>query len=267
MTMGKEGSPQTHVSYLKRSVEGLVLPSSNQLVTAARKKLESHFARDFEVPVPPQDLFETLRNFAERGIKGLDEVYYQPSLQLTEDHELWEGEGIVKPEPYFWEQIKDGNFPEEAAMLEEGWYIGDGSGKPMYANGQQRYGENDYMGRLMAYLRGYDRIQKYSGIPDDSRFGASSQQIEKIILPEFALGSDAKGNVRIRTYMEFVFRGNIAHPEYGLTNTLEWHGDPAFQGASRLVGGGGLANVNCRSVFNRDDRTGFSIVLAFPSKP
>lgn len=257
--------------YIKKPVEGLVLRSADQLVVSASAELKAAFRRDFEVPNPPDDLFATLQNFAERGIKGFDEVYYQPRLQLTENDEFWKGRGIVKPEPYFWQQIKNGDFRQEAAMLEEGWYIGDRRGKPMYAYRQQRYGEDDYIEPLMTYLRATNRIQKYSILPDYSRFGASPQEIEGVILPEFAERSEARGGVRNRRYMEFNVRGNIAHPEYGQTNTWEWFGDSAFRGSRRLFGGlsgrGGLALVFDDSVDGRDTGTGFSPVVFFPSKP
>ncbi|KKQ26832.1 MAG: hypothetical protein US43_C0044G0010 [Candidatus Levybacteria bacterium GW2011_GWA1_37_16] len=257
--------------YIKRPIEGLLFPSSDQLITTARKELKSHFGRDFEVPEPPQDLFVTLQNLAERDIKGFNEVYYQPKLELTEKDKFWKGKGIVKPEQYFWQQIRDGNFPAEAVMLEEGWYIGDSRAKPMYYNGKQMYGKRDYMEPLMAYLRASNKIKKYNGIADDSRFGASPEEIEEVIIPEFTVRSGAKGIVRNRKYMEFNVRGNITHPEYGKTNTWEWFSDHAFRDAGRLFGGrsghGGLAFVNDNSVDCHDDSTGFSLVVGFPSKP
>lgn len=267
----KQETPAIPDFYIKIPVEGLVFLSVDQLVESASEELKAKFARDFEVPEPSQDLFETLRNFAERGIRGFDEVYYQPGLLLAENDRLWKGRGIVKPERYFWQQIENGNFPQEAAMLEEGWHIGDRRGKPRYNNGQQRYGEDDYMEPLMVYLRASNRIQKYSWVPGYSRFGVSPQEIEEIILPEFALRSGAKGIVRNRRYIEFNVRGNIAHPEYGQTNSWEWFGDPASQGAYRLFGGysghGGLAFVHGDSVGHRYVNAGFSPVVAFPSKP
>lgn len=256
--------------YIKRPVEGLVLPSSDQLVTAARTELKSRFGRGFEVPEPRQDLFVTLQNFAERGIKGFDEIYYQPSLELTGKDKFWEGKGIVKPEPYFWQQIKDGNFPAGAAMLEEGWFVGDSRVKPMYDNDKQKYGKDDYMEPLMAYLRASEKIQRYS-VADASRFGVSPTEIEEVIVPVFTEMSGAKGIVRNRRYMEFNVRGNMTHPEYGQTNTWEWFSDHAFRDAGRLVGGrsvsGGLADVFDVSVGSRSGDAGFSLVVAFPSKP
>lgn len=257
--------------YIKRAAERLVLPSVDQLVVSAKKELKNKFGRDFEVPTPPAILFEDLQNFADRGIKGLDDAYYQPDLLLAKDDKFWKRKGIVKPGSYFWQQIENGNFPQEVATLEEGWFVGDSRVKPMYDNGQQRYGEDDYMEPLMAYLRGSNRIEKYSGVPDYSRAGASPREIEGIILPEFALLSGAKGIVRNRRYMEFNVRGNIAHREYGQTNTWEWFGDPVFRVVGRLIGGhsdvGGLASVSVVSVVLRLGGAGFSPVVAFPSKP
>ncbi len=257
--------------YIRRPLEErLVLPSSDQLVVAARAELKGAWGRDFEIPTPPDALFEDLENFAERRIRGLDEVYYQPGLQLKENDKFWKEKGRVKPEQYFWQQIKDGNFPAESAMLEEGWFVGDRRAKPRYENGQQRYGEDDYMESLMAELRDAGKIQRYSGIPDISRFGASPQEIEGTILPVFAEMTGVKGKVRNRKFIEFNVRGNMAHPEYGQTNTWEWFADPAFRGSHRLIGGhsglGGLAFVHVNLVVHRLDSTGFSPVIAYPSK-
>lgn len=274
MAMNKEvpqETPEIPDFYIKKSVEGLVLPSADQLVTSASAELKTAFRKDFEVPQPPEELFETLKNFAERGIRGFDETYYLPGLQLKKDDPFWRGRGRVKPSDYFWRQIENGNFPQEAAIFEEGWYIGDRREKPMYANGQQRYGEDDYMEPLMEYLRGASKIQKYSTVPDGSRFGASLQEIEGVILPTFAKMSEASGTVRNRRYIEFNVRGNMTHPEYGETDTSEWFGDPVFQGALRLMGGGsdagGLAVVTGDHADDRNDDIGFSPVVAFPSKP
>ncbi|MEK7616640.1 MAG: hypothetical protein AAB414_01150, partial [Patescibacteria group bacterium] len=115
-----------------RPIEGLTVPSADQLVESARAEIKSDFDRDWEVPTPPQDLFETLEEFAARGITGFDKVYYQPGLQLKENDKFWEVRGRVKPEARFWKQIRDGNYPEEVTRLPEGWFIGDKRGKPMY---------------------------------------------------------------------------------------------------------------------------------------
>lgn len=256
--------------YILRQVEGLVIPSADQLVVTARKELKEKMFRDVEVPEPSADLFETLRGFAERGITKFDEIHYFPQMQLKEDDKLWKERGRVKPGSNFWQQIKEGNFPQHVTELDEGWYIFDRRAKPMYANGQQRYSGDDYMEPLMAHLRATNRIERYSPVPDTSRAGASPREIEGVILPAFAEMSGAKGIVGNRRYIEFNVLGNIAHPELGQTNTWEWFGDPAFRGDSRLIGGfsdgGGLADVDDDHVGFRFDFTAFSPVVRFPSK-
>ncbi len=253
-----------------RPIERLKVPSSNQLAESARAEIKSYFGKDLEVPTPPQDLFETLEEFTARGITRFDEVYYQPGLQLKKNDRFWKPRGRVKPEASFWRQIEDGNYPEDVTRLPEGWFIGDKRGKPMYDNGQQRYGTDDYMEALMVALRGAsDGIEKYEYVPDYSRAGASPIEIEGKILPAFKEASGAKGNVRGRKYLEFNVRGNIAHPEWGQTNTWEWFADPVFQGGDRLFGGasdsGGLACVGDDSVGRR--HRGVSPVVEFLSKP
>ncbi|TSC86739.1 MAG: hypothetical protein G01um10147_820 [Microgenomates group bacterium Gr01-1014_7] len=242
------------------------------MVTAAIAEIKSNFGRDWEVPTPPQDLFETLENFAARDITRFDEVYYQPGLQLKENDKFWKASGRVKPGENFWRQVRVGNYPEEATVLIEGWFIGDRRGKSMYDNGKQRYGDNDYMEPVMVALRGAsDGIEKHSYVSDYARAGAFPREIEGVILPVFAEASGAKGIVRNRRYIEFNIRGNIAHPEWGQTNTWEWFGDPVFRGDDRLIGGsssdGGLAHVGDGSVDGRDYDAGFSPVVEFSSKP
>lgn len=265
-------APQIPNFYILRQVEGLVLPSVDQLVVTARRELKDKLFRNVEVPEPSADLFETLRGFAERGITKFDDIHYFPQVQLQENDKLWKERGRVKPGSYFWQQIKKGenNFPQHVTELDEGWYIFDRRTKPMYANGQQRYGEDDYMEPLMAHLRATNRIERYPSVPDTSRAGASPREIEGVILPAFAEMSGAKGIVGNRRYIEFNVLGNIAHPELGKTNTWEWFGDPVFRGAVRLVGGcsrgGGLVGARGSLVGVRGDDAAFSPVVRFPSK-
>lgn len=258
-----------NVYVIRRPVEGLTIPSSDQLVATARAELKSHFGKDFEVPEPPIEVSQRLSILAERGIRGF-EVYYLPGLKLEKGDKFWKGQGKVRPEDYFWNQIRNGNYPSQVAVLDEGWYIGDGRVKPSYNNGQQVY-EDDYLAPLMEALRAAGKIETYGNVPNNSRFGASPREIEGVILPTFAQMSGALGEVRNRKYIEFNIRGNMAHPECGQTDTWEWFSDPVFQGASRFIGGGsgcgGLAHVDRYSVGHRDDDVGFSPVERFPSKP
>lgn len=255
--------------YVIKSVEGLTLPKSDQLVTASTKELKDYFGINIEVPTPPVALFETLEAFAKRGIERFDEVYYLKGMRFDKNDKFWQSRGRVKPEDYFWEQIKNNNYPPQVAELEEGWYIGDRRGKPQYDNGQQMY-EDDYLAPLMEVLRSAGKIEKYGRVPAGSRFVTSPREIEDVILPTFKEMSGAQGIVRMRRYIEFNVRGNIAYPEWGKTNTWEWFADPAYQGASRLLGGGsgrgGLASVVSDDVDDRRDDAAFSPVIFFPSK-
>ncbi len=255
--------------YVIKPVEGLALPSADQLVTTSRTELKSHFGIDVEVPTPPAELFQTLEAFAERGIRNFDEVFYLPGIRLDKGHKFFKGRDKVKPEDYFWDQIKNGNYPAQNADLEAGWYIGDKRGKPQYDNGQQMY-EDDYLAPLMEVLRSAGKVKRYENVPADSRFRVSPREIEDVILPTFKEMSGAEGVVRNRRYMEFNVRGNMAHFEWGKTNTWEWFNDPAYPGAGRLLGGrsggGGLAHVDSDRVFYRGDDLAFSPVVAFPSK-
>lgn len=245
------------------------MPEALQPVTAAEAELFGFFGRKFNVPQPPADLFETLENFNERGILGFDEIWYWPKLQLEENDKVWIGR--VKPEPRFWQQIKNGYFPREVAMLLEGWYIGDRRGKPNLELDLQQMYEDDYLALLMKELRGSRSIQRHDiFVPDNSRCGASPQEIERVILSEFARINGAKGIVGPRRYIEFNVRGNMVHPEWGQTNTWEWFGDSISGGKRRLMGGpsydGGLAHVFYGAVNDHRFDTGFSPVIRFPSK-
>lgn len=258
--------------YVRRPVENLVLPSSAQLVATAAQELKAVFKQEFEVPKPPAELFETLRAFAERRITGFDEVYYQPAKKFDQYNISLDFNGFAEPKKSFWELIKIGKYPAKVTELEEGWFIGDRRAKPMYSNGRQRYGKDDYLEPLMGYLRSLplsDRIDA-GHVPDNSRFGASALEIEKKVLPIFKEASGAKGIVRNRRYMEFNIRGNLVHPEWGKTNTYEWFADQVYYGAKRLIGGnsasGGLSDISHAPAETHAAHISFSPVVFFPSK-
>ena len=161
--------------------------TSEQLIRTESEALKRFFGKEIVVPKPPQELFQTLENMSKLGITGF-EPHYLPQVSLTEKDKIpgWK----VKPESWFWQQIKKGKLSKDAATLQEGWYLVDGRRKPNYDNGQQRY-ENDYLEPIMADLRNKGKIQKYSSVPNISRFGASPEEIEQVILAEFFRITDA----------------------------------------------------------------------------
>lgn len=265
--------------YVIRPVEGLKLPSSDQLVKTETEQLKKHFGRNIEVPDVPDLVFQSLEARARRGIRG-NEVFYLPGLHLEEDDEFWKGEGKVKPGYSFWSAIRTGYYPVEVAYLLEGWYIGDGRGKPNYNRGIQVY-EDDYMAPLMKALRVAGEINRCTlnekffwefprretkrdrYIAYKSRFGASPLEIRETILPIFAIMSGALGEVRNRRYIEFNIRGNMAHPEWGRTNTMEWFDDLDLIG---VLCCGNLADVDWHLGAPGHGRIGFSPVERFPSQ-
>ena len=242
------------------------LPSSEHLVIAEKQALSAFFGKDIAVSEPPQELFQTLEQMSKLGITGF-EPHFLPQVSLTEKDKFpgWK----VRPESWFWKQIKDGKISADSATLQAGWYLVDGRQKPNYDNGQQRY-ENDYLEPIMADLRKTGKIQKYSSVPDISRFGASPDKIEGIILPEVVRITGAKGETSPKRYIELNIWGNMFHPKWGQTNTSEWFADN-FGDSYRLVGGhsdyGGLAHVYGPWSDDRHDHIAFSPVVRFPSKP
>lgn len=237
-----------------------------QLITSEAIALKSFFGKEIKVVEPPKALFQTLEQLNRLGIRRF-EPHYLPQLTLKEEDNFpgWK----VEPEKWFWERVKDGSIEKEAATLQEGWYLVDGRVKPNYNNGKQMY-EDDYLGPMIEELRRVGKIQDYPYVPEHSRFGVSPKEIEGVILPEFAKTIKIEGVVRSKRYIEFNVWGNMFYPQWGETNTWEWFADK-YEDAHRLFGGhsdhGGLACVFCCWSGNRDDLTGFSPVVAFPSKP
>lgn len=241
------------------------LPSSEQLIITEKQAFSAFFGKDIAVLKPPAELFQTLKEMLKLGITGF-EPHFLPQVSLAEKDKFpgWK----VRPESWFWQRIKDGKISADATTLQKGWYLVDGRGKPNYDDGQERY-ENDYAEPIMADLRKKGKIKSCS-VPDTSRFGAIPDEIERVILPEFARAINTKGETTNKRYIEFNVWGNMFHPEWGQTNTLEWFADK-FADAGRLygggAGGGGLAFVDDDCFDCRGVGVAFNPVIRFPSKP
>lgn len=237
-----------------------------QLVLKEKDALSHFFGKDIVVPEPPVELLSTLERFEELRVTGF-EPHFLPEVVLKEKSAFpgWK----VKPEKWFWQRLKDGSIEKAAATLQEGWYLVDGRTKPNYNDGKQYYENDGVIQATIHELREAGKIQTLRSVPKDSRFGASPNEIEGIILPEFVRNTEAEGIVRNMRYIEFNVFGNIHHPEWGNTNTGQWFSDK-FSDGGRLIGGGsvfgGLANV--RDVWSdaRFDGTGFSPAVEFPSQ-
>ena len=256
----KEAPPKTDGSSSE-----LVLPSAEQLVASAKKELEAFFGKEIHVPEPPQELFEDARSLSEFGVAKI-EAHYLPKHVLKENGKLpgWK----VKLEPWFWAMIKEAKISAKAATLEAGWYLIPGTGKPDYYNGDQMY-EDNYLGSLIGELRIKKKIEAPRNVSTESMFGISTDELEGIIVPELRKRAGVKGELRSRRAGEFNVIGNMAHPEWGQTDTWEWFGDK-FGGGSRLVGGysgsGGLASVRCGWSDVHFGGVGVGLLVAYPSK-
>lgn len=266
----KDPGVEVEMSPLRTPVEAKtaiqeLLPFSKQLIRIEREALSAFFGKDIAVPKPPQELFVTLEEMLELGITGF-EPHFLPRVSFTEKSKIpgWK----VRPNPWFWQKIQDGSVSADAATLQKGWYLVDGRQKPNYDNGQQRY-KDDYAEPIMQELRETGKIQKCSFVPDISRFGASPDEIEQVILPEIIRITGTKGEISNKRYIEFNIWGNMFHSEWGQTDTSEWFADRLWGGDRRLRGGrsdlGGLARVSGLWSGVRDDDIAFSPVVKFPS--
>lgn len=234
-----------------RAESQLSLPSLDKLVVAA------------EAP-------EIAKTWAEKGITNFD--FYRLSaheFKRDGDYPGWN----VKPEPWFWENVANGRISEDATKLEEMLIAIDNTPKPNYDNGRQLY-QSDPFAPLLERLRKEKKInvpRDLRHIPNTSRFGISPNELTEHVLPAIAemLGVDSN-HVRLPKEIEFNITGNLFHPEWGNTNTLEWFADK-FGDGSHLFGGdsgrGGLADVDRRWSDFRSDLVAFGPVVRFPSKP
>lgn len=255
--------------FVQDAIVPTTLPETSEaqrLVTAESQALQRFFGKDMQVPQPPTKLFET-RDVLERNRLTRFEAHYLPEEELAAKDKLpgWH----VKPEKWFWDQVKNGNVARDAAILRAGWYLVDGRGKPNYDNGQQRYDDDAWLQATIHDLRGSGRVKSLSYVASDSRFGVSADEVEGVILPEVAKLLPAGVSIRMPREIEFNVFGNIHYPKWGNTNTWEWMND-RFGHGGRLIGGdsdgGGLASVSYGSSDDRDDFMAFRSLVEIPSK-
>lgn len=242
---------------------------STVLIPDRKTKLAAFFGQEVDVPNPPQELSAALIRAQEIGWTQA-EAHFLPKIELKQNSNFpgW----TVKPEQWYWEQIKERKVEKGAASLEGIWMIVDGSQKPQYKDGKQMY-ENDPFAATLAQLRKEGKIEVpdwCKHIPEGSRFGISHDEIRKHVNPAIAtlLGVQPE-QVSLPKAIEFNVLGNLAHPEWGKTNVWEWMNEK-FGGASRLIGGcsdgGGLANVGCRTAGDHGGSIGFRPRIAFSPK-
>ncbi len=238
------------------------LPTGEQLVSSEDGILNR---RRIEIPRPPQDLLEKQALLLEKGVT-VYEAHFLPSISIDDDAR------IVKPNPWFYQNIKEKRISEDALKLPGMWVLIDGSPKPNYNRGLQMYA-NDPHAPTLARLREEGKIaipDHTKQVPKTSRFGVSFDEIDSHVAPEEAKRLfETDRRVRVPTEAESVFIGSLYHPELGETNTWEWRYDKVEDGR-RLLGGrsgnGGLAYVDDSWPGHHDVSIGFRLLVEFPQK-
>lgn len=218
------------------------------------------------LPEPPRELKEFIERTSKLGFTF--EPYLSPGkhFSLDSDYPGW----IVRPQAWFFDQIKRGNISPDSARLPLQWAAMETIKRPAYDGGRQLY-ENDALAQILEELREEGQIvipEWCRHIPVVSRFGTSPQEISGPIAARFAEAAKVDAaNVDAPTYMAFNYLGNIAHPEFGQADTVEWFADE-FKRGHRLFGGlsddGGLTYVDCLSSDTHLGAIGFRLRVAFP---
>lgn len=222
---------------------------------------------DVIIPKPPKDLLETMETLQVEGISKF-EPFYTPSI-ISKLGYL--PDFLDKPEWWFLSQIANGRLSEDAETIRSGWYLVDTCRKPNLEKGENRY-EDDYLGPIMQKLRREGEIYTFRKLPEDSRLGASPNEIQNVIMPELSRARSIP-QARSMRAIEFNVWGKMSHPEWGETDTLEWFEDElkGSVGPLTLIGGsskrGGLSDIGFGWPYHRHADAGFRLVIPFPQKP
>jgi len=219
-----------------------------KLVESEKKALAEFFGKPIKVPKPPAELFKMQEHMRSLGLYGF-EAHYIPDEVFAKDapYPGWK----VRPNDWFWKQIKDGKVSDEALKTGGHWVLIDTTPKPNYQNGAQVYEDDPFKDIL----------------PNGSRFNLSWDQLHNDILPKIVkkLGVP-QSQLRLPKAIEFNVLGNMHHKKWGETSTYEWFED-GFGADSRLIGGrsdvGGLAVVLHYSSASPNVYVGFRPLIVF----
>ena len=244
-----------------------------ELINRERETIKKFFGAEIEVPpLPPEATPEKYKEWKEKGF----ELHFVPAVEMKEDSNFpgWKnkpGKKFTPGEQYgieFFDAIKTGKLPPDAAKLSGAWLLVDTRRKPQYQNGDQRY-TDDIFEPVLADFRNRQFVQNYK-IPG-SRFNLSPQDLEQPALRSalaHAIGIPVEA-FHLPRAIDNNYLGNALYPEWGNTDTYEWFED-VYDSRSRLCGGysvfGGLSGVDWRDAGDRYERIGFRPLGRFSSK-
>lgn len=218
-----------------------MLSPNQRLINACYRKLRRRL--DWIGSVDPLPKAATAENLAKWEKFNLRLVFL-PDGGITESIKL---RNYVKPEKWFYDQIRAGTIDADSAKLKRGWYVADFTVGADYTNGTQSY-PNDSLGPLISKLRHAGVIGKYDKTPWESRFAITNDEWRDKLLPSLTDELSATGvTFRLEGAIEFNAIGNIYDSNRAKFNCWEWF-DDVFRGGDRLYGGGrgsgGLADVD-----------------------
>lgn len=224
--------------------------SSSQLVEKEHEALRAFFGKEILVPVPPPELVGTQKVAESEGFGILVPLYF-PVIRFKKDDEYpgWK----IKPQEWYWNQIREGRISSDAAKLGGYWGLFDESRRPQI--GKQMFPE-DPLAPILSQARKEGRLMPFSDnspyegdVPEGSRYAVCPKVQDQVVFPqleEILQLTEGIARVRRPTAMEFNFAGNFRYPHLGEVCTAEWLHDKV-KGGSLLVGGdfvsGGLASV------------------------
>lgn len=187
------------------------------------------------------------------------EPHFLPKVAMTRDAQLpgWK----VKPNDWFWQQLQTGKIlrnrngelvAEKTAELEGVTVLVDTRLKPRYKNGRQMWEGDTLLGPILIQLREAGKIAKYEYGAQNTRFGVSTDELEKYVNLALAEKLGLESNqVRPERAIEANAIPQLYHymlrKDDGKTNTWVLYEEYFEDRSDRLYGGysvhGGLAGV------------------------
>src|SRR3989344_9446835 len=204
---------------------------ADEICVQARRKLKKFFGRHVQVdPVPSSWTQEFLENAAKYNLRPV----FLPETDISES---FQHGGYVKPDAWYYNNVKSGNIKGKApTKLRKGWYLADFSMGTDYTDGTQVFA-NDPLAPVIERLRREKKIGKYDLTPLGSRFSITNDEWRETVCPAVARELGVRPEqVGLERAIEFNAIGNLYDPNRGRFNMWEWFSD-VFEASRRLCGG------------------------------